>query len=314
MNHDKAREIIERAMQDRAVYDEMAALESEVWGNVLPAWERSPAKAEDVLAATELRMNRHHSSLPIVVAERGLKFERGLTLGCGAGRLERALLQAGICQSFHGIDVSEKAVNMAQETGERDGLSLTYEVADLNFVELPVHAYDLVVAQTSLHHVLFLEHVAEQVHRTLQPAGYLWVHDFIGENQGQYDEKRLDLVNKVLAFLPEKFRTNRITGRVMTQVKRPTPGFLGSPFESIRSEEIVEIFERWFTIEWKMEFTCLLDFVAPPGTRSAFVENDDTKALFEVLILLDQLCIEEGILKPVAGQYLMRPKPAGVLS
>jgi len=37
-------------------------------------------------------------------------------------------------------------------------------------------------------------------------------------------------------------------------MERLEPGRLGSPFEKIRSEEIVTIFERWFTIEWKMEF------------------------------------------------------------
>jgi hypothetical protein len=96
--------------------------------------------------------------------------------------------------------------------------------------------------------------------------------------------------------------------RVTTRIERPEPGRLGSPFEKIRSEEIVTILERWFAIEWKMEFTSLLDLVTPPGTRTAYMENEDTKALFEVLLLLDDLCIKEGIAKPTGGQYLMRPR------
>lgn len=104
------------------------------------------------------------------------------------------------------------------------------------------------------------------------------------------------------------FRTNKINGRVTTQVERPEPGRFGSPFEKIRSDEIVTIFERWFTIEWKMEFTSLLHLVAPPGTRAAYMETEDTKALFAVLILLDDLCTKEGIAKPTGGQYLMRPR------
>jgi SAM-dependent methyltransferase len=237
-----------------------------------------------------------------------LKFKRGLTLGCGSGRLERALLQAQVCESFHGIDISENAITDAREWAEREKLPITYEVADLNFVSVPEKAFDLVVAQTSLHHVLFLERVAEQTHKALQPDGYLWIHDFIGETQGQYAPKRLELINALLAALPEKFRANRINNRVVSKVVRPEPGRLGSPFEKIRSEEIVPVFERWFTTEWKSEFTSLLDLVAPPGTRAAYAENEDTKALFEVLLLLDRLCIDERIIQPVAGQYLMRPK------
>ena len=96
----------------------------------------------------------------------------------------------------------------------------------------------------------------------------------------------------------------------MTEIKRPEPGTLASPFESIRSSEIIPVFQRWFTIEWKREFNALLHRIAPPGTRAAYTENDDTKALFEVLLLLDHLCIEEKILQPTGGQYLMRWRPA----
>ena len=50
MTNNKAQEIIERAMTDRTVYDAMAARESEVWGKILPALERSEARAADATA------------------------------------------------------------------------------------------------------------------------------------------------------------------------------------------------------------------------------------------------------------------------
>ena len=155
---------------------------------------------------------------------------------------------------------------------------------------------------------LTLEPVAEQVWRSLRSSGYLWIHDFIGETQGQYESKRLTMMNQLLAVLPEKFRKNKITGRFVTEIKRPEPGHLSSPFESIRSSEIVPVFQRWFTIEWKLENSAFLQLVAPPGTRAAYLENEDTKALFEVLMLLDDLCIKEKIVQPTGGQYLMRPR------
>jgi hypothetical protein len=57
-----------------------------------------------------------------------------------------------------------------------------------------------------------------------------------------------------------------------------------------------------------LEFDAFLRFAVPPGTRAAYLENGDTKALFEILMLLDHLCIEEKIVRPTGGQYLMRPK------
>jgi SAM-dependent methyltransferase len=309
MSANKAREIIKRAMADRSVYDAMAARENEVWGEILPDLESSEARSEDVEASAKLKIARHTSSLLRVAQERKLKFGNGLTLGCGTGRRERDLVSRGVCRSFHGIDISEKAIAAAREIAKEQHLPLTYEVADLNFLELPEKTFDLVVAQTALHHVLFLERVAEQIWRSLKNDGYLWIHDFIGETQGQYDPKRLSIINRILAILPEKFRKNKINGQLIAEIKRPEPGRLGSPFESIRSGEIVSVFQRWFTIEWKMEFDAFLRLVIPVGTRAAYLENEDTRALFEILMLLDRLCIEEEIVQPTGGQYLMRPRP-----
>lgn len=308
MSADKAAEIVRQAMTDRSIYDAMAARENEVWGKILPDRERSETTIADMQAGAELRVNRHLSSLSTLATERNLKFEHGLTLGCGAGRRERELVQNGSCKTFHGIDISENAIATAREIAKEQNLPLTYEVADLNFVKLPGKTFDLVVAQTCLHHILFLERVAEQVWRSLRSSGYLWIHDFIGETQGQYDPKRLTIMNQLLAVLPERFRKNKITGRFVTEIKRPEPGHLSSPFESIRSGEIVPVFQRWFSIEWKLENSAFLHLVAPPGTRAAYLENEDTKALFEVLMLFDDLCIKEKILQPTGGQYLMRPK------
>ena len=54
---------------------------------------------------------------------------------------------------------------------------------------------------------------------------------------------------------------------------------------------------------------CILAFCRSAGTRAAYLENEDTRALFEILLLLDRLCIEAKIMQPTGGQYLMRPKP-----
>jgi SAM-dependent methyltransferase len=308
MSANKAQEIIKQAMADRSVYDAMAARENEVWGKILPDLEGSEAQIEDAAASAKLRAARHTSSLFRVAKERNLKFEKGLTLGCGTGRCERDLVGRGVCKSFHGIDISERAIATARAIAKEQGVPLTYEVADLNFLELPEKTFDLVVAQTCLHHVLFLERVAEQVWRSMKSNSSLWIHDFIGETQGQYDPKRLSIMNQILAILPEKFRKNRVNGRLIAEIKRPEPGHLASPFESIRSDEIVSVFQRWFTIEWKQEFGAFLRLVVPVGTRAAYLENEDTKALFEILILLDHLCIEEKIVQPTGGQFLMRPR------
>ena len=314
MSANNAQEIINRAMVDRNVYHAMAARENEVWGKILPERESSETAIEDRKAEAVLGFDRNYSSLSQLASEKGLTFEHGLTLGCGTGRCERDLISRGVCRSFHGIDISEHAVAKAREVAKEQGLPLTYDVADLNFVKLPEKTFDLVVAQTCLHHILFLEHVADQIWRSLKNDGYLWIHDFIGETQFQYDDKRLAIINQILAVLPEKLRKNTITGRTTAEIKRPEPGRLGSPFESIRSAEIIPVFQRWFTIEWKLEFDAFLRLVIPPGTRVAYLDNEDTRVVFELVMLLDRLCIKEKIVPPSGGQYLMRPRAVSEIS
>src|SRR6266498_1827886 len=124
-----AQEIIKQAMADRSVYDAMAARENEVWGAILPALENSEAKIEDMAAAAKLNAGRHQSYVIGVAQEKNLTFERGLTLGCGAGRLDRALIREGVCGSCHGIDMSDKAITAAIVIAEKEDLPLTYEVA-----------------------------------------------------------------------------------------------------------------------------------------------------------------------------------------
>ena len=137
MSTDKAGEIIKRAMADRSVYDAMAARENEVWGKILPDRDQSDVAVEDMKAGATLGISRNYSSLYRVAKEKGLTFEHGLTLGCGAGRCERDLISRGVGLSFHGIDISEQAVAKAREIAKEQNLPLTYEVADLNFVQLP---------------------------------------------------------------------------------------------------------------------------------------------------------------------------------
>ena len=122
MSADKAAEIIRRAMADRSVYDAMASRENEVWGKILPERESSEAAIEDTKASIELRVSRNFSSLARLARERQLKFERGLTLGCGAGRCERELIRNGVCETFHGIDVSANAIVAAREIAKEQNL------------------------------------------------------------------------------------------------------------------------------------------------------------------------------------------------
>jgi len=263
------------------------------------AWE------EDKIAALTLRPARG-SGLARVFRERDLRFTSGLSLACGNGRAERELLKLGICERFHGVDSSPEAIAEARQNAQ--GLDLTYEAADLNRLVLEPGAYDLVLTQNCLHSVLELERLAEQIWRSLKPGGCLWIHDYIGESQFQFSDLRLDIANRILAVLPERYRRDRVHDRILRAIARPKPDVLASPFEAVRAADIVPVFSRWFDIDYRHEESAFMGRVCPRGMRANYTETEDGPVIFELLMLIEGLMVEHGILAPHTGQYLMRRK------
>lgn len=62
-----------------------------------------------------------------------------LSLGCGGGGLERHGLALNIAASFDAFDISEGALELAQELAKKEGIqrSINYQVANLNALVLP---------------------------------------------------------------------------------------------------------------------------------------------------------------------------------
>ena len=180
-------------------------------------------------------------------------------------------------------------------------------VADLNKTSLPVNSYDLVVAQTSLHHLLELEFVMDNVGRALKPGGFFWVADFVGESQFQWLDKRLRVANELLESLPAQLRWDQIDQRYLEPIVRRRPGSLASPFESIRSDEIPRLLRERFVVIAEREVDAFLSLVCPPGTFPAYAASEAGRRRFEELWQLDRQLVREGELPPAAGQYLLRP-------
>ena len=304
----EAQNRINLAMSDPAVYVEMLEQERKTWSTRLPGRSKAEDQQKDQVAGFKLGVNRELSRLRDTLARNSITPERGLTLGCGEGRAERSLLKQGICKSWHGIDIAEGAIADARKLADEQNLPLTYAIQDLNFVQLPRGEFDLVIAQTCLHHVLRLEHVIDEVLASLAPNGVLWVADFVGETQLQYTDLRLMIVNELIDLLPEKHVTSAFTGKKISKLARRRPGTFLAPFESIRSGEIKKVLLSRFDVIEQHETASIISYVVPGGTRASYLENPDTRALFELLIYFDKLLIDLGVLSPTSGQYLLRPK------
>jgi SAM-dependent methyltransferase len=106
-----------------------------------------------------------------------------LVLTCGAGGLSLELARQG--HDVLGIDISAGAIAIAQKFAKENPYkknfgSLKYRVADLNQLELPAKAFDVVLAWDGLHHIIYQERLLGQIRTALKSGGLFIFSDNIG--------------------------------------------------------------------------------------------------------------------------------------
>lgn len=303
-----AEEIVAFAMASEENYRAMAQKESEVWSKHLLNPRILEIRERDMAAANELRLNRHVTSFPQWCRKNNRSFEKGLSIGCGAGRAERTFVENRLCKTFHGVDVATDAIDEARRANDAAGMSNTYEVVDVNFADFGEAQYDLIVAQTSLHHLLYLENVFARMHRALKPGGILWLHDYVGESQFQHTPSRLAFAEAIMTIIPEEYRVNQINNLKLSPIVVRKPGTLISPFESIRSGEILPIARRFFTPIAGDTHSSVMHLALPVGSREFYVRDAESRALFEKVLAYDRALIDNDILTGTTAYFVMQRK------
>src|SRR5688500_15779699 len=85
----------------------------------------------------------------------GRRFNRVLSIGCGAGGFERSLSTLELCDSVDAFDAGVFALHEARRSAREAGIGdrIHYFAADFNRPAFARSRYDLVVCHQSLHHV-----------------------------------------------------------------------------------------------------------------------------------------------------------------
>lgn len=227
--------------------------------------------------------------------------ERGLSLGCGYGVLEREAVKLGIAERFDAFDISPEAVEVARREAEQQGLAdrIDYAATDLNTIELEPNRYGAVFGIQSLHHIEALEHLFDQIRASLTPGGLFVVNEYVGPSRFQFPKERLVLMNKLLSVLPESHKKSLRADYVKTEVQRPSAKEVKrvDPSESIRSDEIMGLIEERFDIVYKADFGgTLLQFVFADIAGNFDPADPRDVALVDLICLYEETLIEHGVL------------------
>ncbi len=170
----------------------------------------------------------------------------GISLGCGDGTLDRYLRGCGICASVTGIDISPRSLEVAKNQATQQGLTnMEYVLGDLDTLVLAEASCEGAFFQQSLHHVSNLEGCLDAVRAALRPGGLVYMDEYIGPSQSEWNRDLLREADEVYRKLPKSVRRRR-------HLQLPVDG--KDPSEAIRSSEIVRQVSERFDIELRRDY------------------------------------------------------------
>jgi SAM-dependent methyltransferase len=216
-------------------------------------WTQHPTVAErlNFLVSGSPYRNRFEHLMDRYLAGR-MPVGRALTLGCGHGELERGLAKYNFANLHEGVDIADGAIAESTRLANEAGLkNISYRIADINSIELPKDTYDVIFGVGSIHHTARLEHIFEQVAKSLKPGGFFFLDEFIGPSHFQWSDAQLAAINVATALLPARYRmcVNNPT-EPKPPVTRYTVAEMNAidPSEAVRSAEIVGLLPKYFNV------------------------------------------------------------------
>lgn len=96
--------------------------------------------------------------------------KRVADLGCGFGWVSRWFREQG-AEAVLGLDLSQNMI--ARARADTDDATISYRIADLDALELPEAAFDLVYSALTFHYVADFGRLIRMIHRALAPGGDL---------------------------------------------------------------------------------------------------------------------------------------------
>ena len=228
-----------------------------------------------------------------------------LTLACGDMTGEFGFLKRmGVAE----IDAFDLSVGQRQKFLDNvydNSIPVNYEIADVNDIELAAGRYDVVYLQHAYHHVERLEHVADQISNALKPDGTLAIIDYVGANFLQRTPRQRDLCGAIWRTMPERYRV-RPSGRVFAELRIPDKASL-SPYEAVRSEEIVAVLDSRFDRQETYFFGGIL-FPIFNGIAQNFTDSATDQEFLRVMWDLDRWLLDSGNIEPNFVKAIYTPR------
>lgn len=235
-----------------------------------------------------------------------------ISLCCGDGSTERALVEHGVFRSMVGVDLTAERVQAACAARGDLADRLHYVVGDVNLGDYGNACFDVVFAKASLHHVEQLEVMAEGVKRCLKPGGRLVTLDFFGPTRFQWTDAQLAHANAFLAREVPPGLKRRADGSSHEVVHRPTVQTMieMDPSEAVRSGELYAFLQRNFELDMDVAIGGTLLQLIFDGTIVNNFDPEDPwhRSIIERAVQWEQSLMASGALQADFRLIVTRPQ------
>jgi len=243
---------------------------------------------------------------PVHVMKHHLSGRKGLRMlspGCGHGSKELRFAAFEAFNQIEGFDLSPRSIATAREAARNEGHgNVRFCVGNAHDFSYGQEQWDMVLFDSSLHHVRHLKKVLNAVCDSLTPDGILVINEYVGPNRLQFPKEQLNAAVEALRSLPAIRRTRWQSTRVKTSIYRS--GFLrtvlADPSEAVCSEAILpEVKKRFRLIEERPYGGNILALVLKDIAHHFFGEDPETETLLTRLFT-----IEDNYLREHASDHL----------
>ena len=238
-----------------------------------------------------------------------LPVEKIVSIGCGAGELERGLSYAA--HEIVGTDLSDEALAIARQAAKDAGAGhISYRQADLNKIDFSQWPCSILIANMAVHHIENLEGFFSGARSALSNGGYLLMNEFIGPARFQWTESQVAIINRLLDAIPEPLRRTR-DDAVRAGFVRPSieEMLAADPSESVRSNEIMSVLRQHFDIVEYRPWRGALLHMLFSDIIANFMSHAVVEGYVTLIAAFEDILTESGILSDDFAAVIARPKP-----
>jgi SAM-dependent methyltransferase len=231
--------------------------------------------------------------------------ERGLSIGCGTGLLERDLRWLRICEEVDAYDLSAASIEAARRRAEIEGFDrVNFAVADCERFDYPEDRYDVVFFHGSMHHISDPAALLDRILPALREGGLLFLDDYVGPSRDEWSDADLSFAQEAYETLPDPWRR---------MAKLLPPFDSTDPSEMARSSAILPAVHDRFHTLWERPYWGNVLFPVLCHVDDRLAARPESEETIARLIARERQLVREGKLRqPLFVWFVGRKRAAPV--